>query len=119
MSSAEVLGFTARSMGAMLQRTEGSPSISTGTAIYHREFEWAFETAAKTVLNGETTSFTLSGFSITDPEVTPITVNLSASGTLSETTFQGTLSEVISSLNSYMAVNSPVCQSRSLLNPSP
>lgn len=48
----------------------------------------------------EDTAFTLSGFSLTDPEVSPITVNLSANGTLSQTSFTGTLSEVTTALNS-------------------
>ena len=39
-------------------RTAG---ISTGDDIYRREFEWMFESAANTMLTGETTSFSIGG----------------------------------------------------------
>lgn len=48
----------------------------------------------------EDTTFTLSGFTITDPDSTNITVTLSANGTLSQTTFSGTPAQVTSTLNS-------------------
>lgn len=48
----------------------------------------------------EDTTANLSGFSIIDPDSNNITVTLSANGTLSQTSFSGTPSQVTSTLNS-------------------
>ncbi|MEO8493500.1 MAG: tandem-95 repeat protein [Planctomycetota bacterium] len=50
--------------------------------------------------SNEDTAVTLSGFSITDPDSTNISVTLTANGTLSQTTFSGTPQQVTSTLNS-------------------
>ena len=47
----------------------------------------------------EDVSISLSGFTITDTDSTNITVNVSANGTLSQTSFSGTPSQVTTSLN--------------------